>query len=191
MGIGVTSLDYNSWNTYNGGYAITPCGYTNEFGNFSGIRGILLQSSGKILYANRYRGFENPFGDIWTNLEGVVIKRNTDKANCNVYATTDVLKYGDDYSYFDIVGVEANKNGWIKTFDFGSNAEIIPSDISASSVTYKCDYHWNVADSSEERTLMVGGDAKGESMSGLAAFASTYKVNDTNTNVGFRSLVRV
>ena len=191
LGIGVTSLDYNSWNTYNGGYAITPCGYTNEFGNFSGVKGILLQSSGKILYANRYRGFENPFGDIWTNLEGVVVKRNTDKANCNVYATTDVLKYGDDYSYFDIVGVEANKNGWIKTFDFGSNAEIIPSDVSASSATYKCDYHWNVADSSEKRTLMVGGDAKGESMSGLAAFASTYNVGNAGTNVGFRSLVRV
>ena len=191
LGIGVTSLDYDSWNTYNGGYAITPCGYTNEFGNFSGVRAIQLQSSGKILYANRYRGFENPFGDIWTNLEGVVIKRDADKANDNVYATTDVLKYGDDYSYFDIVGVEVNKSGWIKTFDFGSNAEIIPSYVSASSATYKCDYHWNVADSSEKRTLMVGGDAKGESMSGLAAFASTYKVGDTNANVGFRSLVRV
>jgi hypothetical protein len=28
------------WGTYNGEYAIAPCGYTNEFGNFSGVKAI-------------------------------------------------------------------------------------------------------------------------------------------------------
>ena len=191
LGPGLTTWDWNSWNTYNGNYAITPCGYTNEFGNFSGVKAIQLQSPEKTLYANRWRGFENPFGDIWTNLEGIVIKRDADKANSNVYTTTDVSKYGDDYSLFDIAGVEIAQDGYIRTFDLGSKAEIIPSSITGSESTYKCDYHWCNADLVEKRTLLVGGCANHGGRAGLGSFNSTAGVGCAGTDVGFRSLVRV
>ena len=191
LGPGLTTWDWNSWNTYNGNYAITPCGYTNEFGNFSGVKAIQLQSPEKTLYANRWRGFENPFGDIWTNLEGIVIKRDADKANSNVYTTTDVSKYGDDYSLFDIAGVEIAQDGYIRTFDLGSKAEIIPSSITGSESTYKCDYHWCNADLVEKRTLLVGGGAVDGGRAGLGYFYSYDGVGCAHTNVGFRSLVRV
>lgn len=191
LGPGLTTLDWNQWKTYNGNYAITPCGYTNEFGNFSGVKAIQIQSPEKTLYANRWRGFENPFGDIWTNLEGVVIKRDAAKANSNVYTTTDVLKYGDDYSLFNIAGVEIAQAGFIKTFDLGSKAEIIPSSIAVSESTYKCDYHWCDADSVEKRVLMVGGSAHHGGRAGLGSFDSTNGVGNAYTHVGFRSLVRV
>lgn len=48
LGTGLTTWDWNQWNTYNGNYAITPCGYTNEFGNFSGVKAIQLQSPEKL-----------------------------------------------------------------------------------------------------------------------------------------------
>ena len=191
LGPGLTTWDWSSWGTYNGNYAITPCGYTNEFGNFSGVKAIQIQSPEKTLYANRWRGFENPFGDIWTNLEGIVIKRDAAKANSNVYTTTDVLKYGDDYSLFDIAGVEIAQDGWIKAFNLGSNAEIIPSSIAGSESTYKCDYHWCNADSVEKRVLLVGGGAHHGGVAGLGSFRSNYGVSYANTDVGFRSLVRV
>ena len=163
LGPGLTAWDQNQWNAYNGNYAITPCGYTNEFGNFSGVKSIQLQSPEKTLYANRWRGFENPFGDIWTNLEGIVIKRDAAYANSNVYTTTDVLKYGDDYSLFDIAGSES---------------------------TYKCD-HWCNPNSVEKRTLWVGGGACDGGLAGLDCFNSSSVVGDANASVGFRSLVRV
>ena len=191
LGPGLTTWDWSQWGTYNGNYAITPCGYTNEFGNFSGVKAIQIQSPEKTLYANRWRGFENPFGDIWTNLEGIVIKRDAAKANSNVYTTTDVLKYGDDYSLFDIAGVEIAQDGWIKAFNLGSNAEIIPSSIGGSQSTYKCDYHWCNADSIEKRTLRVGGRAGHGSEAGLGFFASFDGVGLAYADVGFRSLVRV
>ena len=191
LGPGLTTWDWNSWNTYNGNYAITPCGYTNEFGNFSGVKAIQLQSPEKTLYANRWRGFENPFGDIWTNLEGIVIKRDADKANSNVYTTTDVSKYGDDYSLFDIAGVEIAQDGYIRTFDLGSKAEIIPSSITGSESTYKCDYHWCNADLVEKRTLWVGGSAHDGGLAGLGFFHSDHGVGYAYADVGFRSLVRV
>lgn len=190
LGPGLTTLDWNEWDTYNGHYAITPCGYTNEFGNFSGVKAIQLQSPEKTLYANRWRGFENPFGDIWTNLEGIVIKRDAAKANSNVYTTTDVLKYGDDYSLFDIAGVEVAQDGFVVTFDLGSKAEIIPSSIDGSQSTYKCDCHWTNADSIENRTLIVGGCNSNDSYSGLGFFNSRCDDSYINNSIGFRSLVR-
>lgn len=190
LGPGLTTWDWSSWSTYNGNCAITPCGYTNEFGNFSGVKAIYIQSPEKTLYANRWRGFENPFGDIWTNLEGIVINRDAAKANSNVYTTTDVLKYGDDYSLFGIAGVEIAKDGWIKTFDLGSKAEIIPSSIAGSESTYKCDYHWCNADFVKKRTLRVGGRADTGGRAGLGSFNSTSGVDAANIDIGFRSLVR-
>lgn len=191
LGPGLTTLDWNQWNAYNGNYAITPCGYTNEFGNFSGVKAIQLQSPEKTLYANRWRGFENPFGDIWTNLEGIIIKRDAAKANSNVYATTDVSKYGDNYSLFDIAGVEIAQNGYIGTFDLGSKAEIIPSSITGSGSTYKCDYHQCDTDSLEKKTLLVGGGANFGGSAGLGCFGSANGVGAAYSHVGFRSLVRV
>ena len=185
LGPGLTTWDWGSWGTYNGNYAITPCGYTNEFGNFSGVKVIQLQSPEKTLYANRWRGFENPFGDIWTNLEGIVIKRDAAKANSNVYTTTDALKYGDDYSLFDIAGVEIAQDGYIKTFDLGSNAEIIPSSVDGSESTYKCDCHWCNADSVEKRTLLVGCDADDGGKAGLGYFESAVGVGSAHTHVGY------
>ena len=190
LGPGLTTWDWGQWGSYNGNYAITPCGYTNEFGNFSGVKAIQLQSPEKTLYANRWRGFENPFGDIWTNLEGIVIKRDAAKANSNVYTTTDVSKYGEDYSLFDIAGVEIAQDGWIGTFDLGSKAEIIPSSIAGSESTYKCDYHWCDAYSVEKRMLRVGGGAY-DGAAGLGSFCSHYGVGYASADVGFRSLVRV
>lgn len=191
LGPGTTTWDWDQWNAYNGNYAITPCGYTNEFGNFSGVKAIQIQSPEKTLYANRWRGFENPFGDIWTNLEGIIIKRDAANANSNVYTTTDVLKYGDDYSLFDIAGVEIAQDGWTKTFNLGSKAEIIPSSIAGSESTYKCDYHWCAVDSVVKRALLVGGNAHIGGRAGLGCCDSDVGVGNAFASVGFRSLVRV
>lgn len=191
LGPGLTTWDWGQWDSYNGNYAITPCGYTNEFGNFSGVKAIQLQSPEETLYANRWRGFENPFGDIWTNLEGIIIKRDAARANSNVYTTTDVSKYGKDHSLFDIAGVEIAQDGWIGTFDLGSKAEIIPSSIAGSESTYKCDYHWCNIDYVENRTLLVGGSADSGGGAGLGYFTSTNGVGYADSYVGFRSLVRV
>lgn len=191
LGPGLTTWNRDGWYSYNENYAITPCGYTNEFGNFSGVKAIQIQSNEKTMYANRWRGFENPFGDIFINLEGIVIKKDVGKVNSNVYTTTDVSKYGEDYSLFDIAGVEIAQDGWIGTFDLGSKAEIIPSSIAGSESTYKCDYHWCDVYSAGNRTLLVGGRAYSGGKAGFGFFDSSGGVGYASTFVGFRSLVRV
>lgn len=198
LGSGLTTWDYNNWGKYNNNNPITPCGYTNEFGNFSGVKQILIPQTQiddsttvneKTLYANRWRGFENPFGDIWTNLDGIVLKRDSANQESKVYTTSDSSKFGDDTSIMNVAGVEVATDGYTKEFDLRETGEIIPQLVGGSESTYKCDYHWCNAQSTDNRTLVVGGDAFYGGWAGLGGFLSGYGVGHAYSDVGFRSVV--
>ncbi len=200
LGSGITTWNYNNWGKYNNNSPITPCGYTNEFGNFSGVKQILIPQTQiddsttvneKTFYANRWRGFENPFGDIWTNLDGIVLKRDSVNAESKVYTTSDSSKFGDDTSVMNIAGVEVATDGYTKEFDLRETGEIIPQLVGGSESTYKCDYHWCNAQYTDKRTLMVGGRASHGGSAGLGYFNSTDGVGNAFSSVGFRSVVLV
>ena len=198
LGFGLTTWDYNNWIKYNNNSPITPCGYTNEFGNFSGVKQLLIPQTQiddsttvneKTLYVNRWRGFENPFGDIWTNLDGIVLKRDSANQESKVYTTSDSSKFGDDTSVMNVAGVEVATNGYTKEFDLRETGEIIPQLVGGSESTYKCDYHWCNAQSTDKRTLLVGGNALNGSLASLGCFHSDYGVGGARSTVGFRSVV--
>lgn len=199
LGSGLTNWNYSDWGKYNNNNPITPCGYTNEFGNFSGIKQILIPQTKiddytavneKTLYANRWRGFENPFGDIWTNLDGIVLNRDSANQESKVYTTSDSSKFGDDTSVMNIAGVEVATGGYTKEFDLRETGEIIPQLVGGSESTYKCDCHQCNAYSTDKRTLMVGGYATYGGWTGLGAFSSGYLVGFAGSSVGFRSVIR-
>ena len=200
LGSGVANWDYNNWSRYNSANPITPCGYTNEFGNFSGVKQILIPQTQiddstavneKTLYANRWRGFENPFGDIWTNLDGIVLKRDSANAESKVYTTSDSSKFGDDTSVMNVAGVEVATDGYTKEFDLRETGEIIPQLVGGSESTYKCDYHWCNAQFTDKRTLIVGGCAYNGGQAGLGYFSSFDGVGNAGSAVGFRSVILV
>lgn len=199
LGSGLTTWDYNNWVKYNNNNPITPCGYTNEFGNFSGVKQILIPQTHiddsttvneKTLYANRWRGFENPFGDIWTNLDGIVLKRDSANQESKVYTTSDSSKFGDDTSVMNVAGIEVSTDGFTKEFDLGETGEIIPQLVGGSESTYKCDYHWCNVQSTDRRALWVGGGAHYGGQAGLGVFYSGNGVGYAYPSVGFRSVVR-
>ncbi len=136
----------------------------------------------------RWRGFDNPWGDIWGNLDGIIIERTAANSPSNVYTTSDPALFGDSQeakAKMNLVGVEIAADGWIKTFDLGETGEIIPSAVDASSTTYKCDYHWCNPSRTDLRTLLVGACAACGGNCGPGAFSSYYGVGFSNANVGF------
>ena len=147
--------------------------------------------SQQTLQMHRWRGFENIFGDIWTNLEGIVLNRKAAKAASEVYTTSDPTKFDDTKENKTIVGIEIAQDGWIKEFDLGTNAEIIPASVGASPTTHKCDYHYCNVDYTGDRTLLVGGLADHGGAAGLGYFHSSYSVGTSDTDVGFRTLIRL
>ena len=183
---------------YNGYSPITPCGYTNEFGNFSGTKEISIPQfqvgsttvEGETCYSNRWRGFENPFGDTHINLDGIVLKRDSAYAESKVYTTTDSSKFNGGSSVMNVAGIEVAANGYIKEFDLGETGEIIPQLIGGSGSTYKCDYHYCNSSSTNNRTLFVGGNNLGGNLCGLGFFSSDYTVGEARPDAGFRSVIR-
>ena len=200
LGDGVTTWDGTSWNNYNGYYPLTPCGYGNDIGNFTGIKDLVIPDTTvsdsitvttKTFKMPRWRGFDNPFGDIWTNLEGIVIKRNVTNEDSNVYTTIDPEEFTDEIGSKSVAGIEVAKDGYIKAFDLGRTGEIIPSEVGGSTTTYMCDYHWCNSGSTALRTLLVGSCANSGAYSGLGDFDSNDGVGAAYAYVGFRTIIRL
>lgn len=204
LGPGVTdwSNAATSWSGYNGTYPITPCGYCNDIGNFTGIKDLVIPEctatnetdtvATHTFKVPRWRGFDNPFGDIWTNLDGVVIQRTAANEISSVYTTTNREEFTEVIGNKTIAGYEVAQDGYIKELDLGETAEIIPSSCTgASTTTYMCDYHYCNASSTALRTLRVGGSANGGGGAGLGSFYSSNGVGAAVSGVGFRTLNRV
>lgn len=193
LGNGLTNV--SNWDEYNGYYPISPNGYTNEFGNGTGIK--LIEPGGPApvgsVYATRWRGLENPFGDVWHNVDGIIIDAdvNNHPNNMNyVYTTDDPLKHGDavsDIANMVLSGLEVHADGCTKEWDLGTTAEIIPRLMGGNTTQYKCDYHWTGSKNTKLRTLLLGGDAYYSSSAGLGSFDSRAGVVISDTLVGFRT----
>ena len=203
LGDGVTTWDGTNWNNYNGYYPLTPCGYCNEFGNFTGVKDLVIPETvindsttvaSKTFKVPRWRGFDNPFGDIWTNLDGIILERTAANQPSSVYTTTDPTAFGDDNTAkgkMTVAGTEIASDGYTKDYDLGETGEIIPSVVGGSTTTYMCDYHWCNASSIALRTLLVGGSALYGCYAGLGFFHSNNGVGNADTAVGFRTLNKV
>ena len=203
LGDGVTTWDGTNWNNYNSYYPLTPCGYCNEFGNFTGVKDLVIPETvvsetvtvaTKTFKVPRWRGFDNPFGDIWTNLDGVILERTAANQPSSVYTTTDTSAFGDDNTAkgkMTVAGTEVASDGYIKAFDLGEKGEIIPSAVGGSNTTYMCDYHYCNTSSTALRTPLVGGCATNGGGAGLGCFHSFYGVGYAYAYVGFRTLNKV
>lgn len=205
LGPGITDWNNNAngWSGYNGTYPITPCGYCNDIGNFTGIKELVIPETvvdesttvpTKTFKVPRWRGFDNPFGDIWTNLDGIILERTAANQPSSVYTTSNPSAFGDDNTAkgkMTVAGKEIASDGYTKDFDLGSKGEIIPSVVGGSATTYMCDYHWCNTASTSLRTLLVGGGAYYGGGAGLGGFYSGNGVGYVGSGVGFRTLNRI
>ena len=180
LGAGLTTWDWNSWSTYNGNNPITPCGYGNDIGNFTGIKTITVGD--KSFQMPRWRGFDNPFGDIWTNIDGCVLKIPNMYIILNKEDYTDSL---DNIKYSRMYSTLPTTNGSIKSLQLGEYADMVPKTVGGSTTTYMCDYYWQ---NSNLNTLLVGGCVGNGSNAGLTYFNGGGSVGGAGTNVGARGV---
>lgn len=190
LGAGITMMGGDQWSAYNGYNPLTPCGYTNSLGNGTGV--VPITVDGKAMAVPRWRGFENPFGDIWTNLDGILIYGNV------VSTTSDSSKFSDETAWegavspkLDFAGIEHNANGYIGEFNLGRTAEIIPISVGGSATTCKTDYFYQDAATKSNHTLLVGGTACAGAHAGLGCFNAVNGVAFSAALVGFRHLYRI
>ena len=197
LGPGVTNVDQGKWNSYNNQCPIVPCGYTNEFGNQSGVKDYTFPiidgttDPATSIQVNRYRGIEQPFGDVWTNLDGVLSQYLTTDTLRHYYVTDDPEKYSDsDISQMRQIAAVDTTSSYVKEFVLGSHGEIIPLSFQGNPTQYKCDYHWDSTDATLH-TLIVGGSAHHGARAGLGCLNSGNIVGITWTAIGFRASKKI
>lgn len=199
MGAGITNMQ--EWYSYNDSCPITPCGYGNTLGNRTGLVPLTIP---KFTYGYdhimaeqtkqmpRWRGFDNPFGDSSTFLDGIIIDADADNHPNNmnyVYTCQDASKYADTLNDAYVkVGEEIHKYGYTMAFDLGSAAHIIPHVIGGDTTRYICDYHSSGDSNNTLRPLLVGGNASDYADAGLGFFDSTPYISIFWKNVSFRTV---
>lgn len=201
LGDGVTTWDNSSAYDYNEWSPLTPCGFGNDLGNHTGIKDIVIPktvnvyNSPKTFKMPRWRGFDNPFGDIYTNLDGIIIDTSSHPDNMYyVYTTDNPAKYGDyiaNIANMRLAGLETPTGGCIKLFDLGTTGEIIPKVVDRFySPMYKCDNHYAYDGNKSLSKLLIGGDVLSGDSAGFGSFNTHYDFDSSNLNsrAGFRTV---
>lgn len=195
LGDGVTTMKNADWGSYFAYFPFVPCGRTNELGNASGeVAYNVTLDDGTILttvYANRYRGIENPFGHIWKWMDGIDIQIEPDgtgDSSSKVYVADDTANYNDsNYDGYTMRGLGARANGYVRELVFGEFGDIIPAEVGGGSTTYWADSLFtNIPETEARRCVVLGGSAANRADAGFACVRSTYAPSFVNVGLGSR-----
>ena len=203
LGDGITTWNGNIWNQYNNTCPLTPCGYGDILGNGTGVMDLVIPATilsddlgillSKTFSMPRWRGFDNPFGDIWTNLDGCLCDIPINSSDASELATFYIIDDPDKYTdSADEAKINASrsykvprKNGYQDKQQYGNVADMVPGDVTGNVTQNICDYYY-IDYNDGPTTLIVGGIAYDDSYDGLARFHVHNLVSNSQTNVGFR-----
>ena len=193
LGSGITNLNYSIWVSYNNRNPIAPCGYNYEIGNVTGIKNLTLigynENAGITVSVPRWRGLCSPFGDVWTNIEGIYIQQAAVGAEYKlVYGTHNPEYFGETNEHMDYIGEEVRQDGYITSFNLRNLAHILPFTITNSMIGMY-GYHYVGEDSTSARCLFMGGSASDGSRAGFGFWYSGGALAGASPYVGFRTVI--
>ena len=201
LGDGITTWT-SSWTQYNNRCPLTPCGYGDILGNGTGVIDLVIPETklsnsstlaSKTFSMPRWRGFDNPFGDIWTNLDGCLCDIPIGSSDASELATFYIIDDPDKYTdSVDEAKINVSRsykvprnNGYQGKQQYGNVADMVPGDVTGNVTQNICDYYY-IDYGDGPTTLAVGGGAFTGSQAGLTAFNVYNLVSNSQTNVGFR-----
>ena len=192
LGKGVTAFTSTWHNSYNN-TSLVYCGITNDTGNGTNSTQFTADNQDNDSTVVRWRGFENTFGDVWLNLDGVVVnaKKTEQSTYKDVYIITDSDKFVDTIeeaknNYTRIL--QTNRAiGFISQIFYTEQADILPSVCSGTESTYMCD-NYNINYDSQENTILVGGLATDQSQAGLLDLNLDFLTTNGHNKVTYRTV---
>lgn len=202
LGDGITTWDWNTWSPYNGRNPLTPCGYGDTLGNGTGVMDLVIPATklsnsdtlaSKTFSMPRWRGFDNPFGDIWIYLDGCLCDIPIGSSDASELATFYIIDDPDKYTdSADEAKINASRSykvprntGYQGKQQYGNVADMVPGDVTGNVTQNICDYYY--IDYNDKLTvLVVGGTADYGSRAGFACFSVRSHVSSSQNNFGFR-----
>lgn len=135
------------------------------------------------LSAVQYRHIENPYGNVYTFVDGILINEH------EVFLCTDPQYYGNEITenYLSTGITTPDSNGYPKDLIFSDSYSwaLIPSELGGSTSTYLCDYYYQA---SGLRILYVGGSWSSGVSAGFWFFNARQASSLSSSNVGGRSV---
>lgn len=200
MGAGLTTINGTYWAFYNDYRSLTPCGQTRKIGNGTGYISISFkfpansQETSFNTYNSsfiRWRGIENPFGDIWLRLDGYKVDGRPEDRPI-VYVVKDPEDFDKGVTDSSVIADRSYilpaycGTGRIVSTYLSEAADIIPKSVSSSATPtqYRCDNMFLSDNSNVERVLDMGGRGSYGVPSGL----NCMQMNDhpQNLSPGYR-----
>jgi len=138
-----------------------------------------------------YRGLENPFGHIWSWIDGCKCKIQSDDAGgvSSFFVCSDPANFQDtNYNNYTQRGVLPRTSNYIKQLIVGEYGENMPSAVGGSSVTYMSDYFYTSvpATSEEQRGVLFGGTASSGAAAGLSFSTANSATTYASAYIGSR-----
>lgn len=186
-------------------WSFVPCGTTNSLGNGTGIIEYTHTNTNaeggstgtKTVNVPRYRGIENPFGNVWKNVIDVVVAGTDNSVYiCKDYTKFSTFEGGTNPTAEQLIaaGYELQDfkestitSQYVKKLVNNNQADLFSTVVGngAGATTYYCDCHWTSA-TATPRTLLVGGRSGDESRAGLFSLYSSRGLDYSSAYVGTR-----
>lgn len=162
---------------YNTGW---KAGFSSGIAASSGS--LVSNSSG--LYAFKYRGVENLWGNIWQFVDGLNINER------QAWVCANAASYASNLfapPYMQLSYVDGNADGWITAmgWDAATPYAALPTAVGGGTATYFGDYYYQ---STGQRIALLGGYWFGGSVAGLSYWALAHASSSAGVNVGSRLL---
>nr|DAN06225.1 MAG TPA: tail collar fiber protein [Bacteriophage sp.] len=90
----------------------------------------------------RWHGIEQPFGDIWTILDGFLMDI-IDTNQTKVYICKNPEYFSSTLTEnYKLIGTTLYQNGWGKSWKFTSEADLLTESVGANLTSGICDYYY-------------------------------------------------
>lgn len=196
LGPGVTTINSTKWSTFNAYYPLLPCGVTNPLGNATGVINYNLppeyDTNIFTVQVPAYRGVENPFGHLWSWVDGCKVRIQSDEAGglSEFYVCDNPADFqSTNYDKYDLRGVLPRVSGYIKEMIVGEFGEIMPSVATgAASTTYFSDYFYTSlpATGESQRGVLFGGSSATGTSAGFGCSYTSNAPSLTSATIGSR-----
>ncbi len=163
---------------------VVACGYTDGFGNNTGVKDISIALSwgDKIFSVCRYRGVENIIGSLSAIVDGLWLK-----ANGAAFVKTEAATFTSTMpSDSELTCWRRSEGGYIRNIDDSAfvNGWSIPKAIGGNDNTYYCDYNALNQDT-DDLCAYLGGGQTSFNNAGLFFFGSM-SLARVDPNIGTR-----
>lgn len=190
LGNGVTIVDTAAWNTFNRYYPLIPCGTSNSLASGTGEVDYTVPSFGHASGAvkvNRYRGIENPFGDIWEWCDGASIFNERAGGVSKFYTCDNPANFTDETATnYDYRANLPTASTYPTTMHHDEKGVFIPKGSSGDAATYWCDFYYTGGLVNAWRALLRGGNANALSDAGFVYLHTTNAATSRAASLGVR-----